>query len=222
MARRPIRNWIQFIPGYMQTQGQIDQGIPGMWHQFFQTFRRRACVQIHPWHTNWPDVAEQIFRASQNGELPRIMLVAYSWGVGYGAVRFLRELRDRGLHVEAGVFSDGVYHLGGPWCHRFGCSQVAAYVNRLSSRWPFYVRPKVRMPDNLSETHWFVQASSNFQLGDRKTWLRGHRLVWEHNGQELPGKVEVKGVRHSFMDEQPQFRERAMEVASRLFTRVES
>jgi len=215
---RAIANWIQLIPGYMQTLGDAQQGVPALWHKLYASHRVRACVQMHPWNTNWSDVAEQIFRCSRNGQPPRIMLVAYSWGVGFGAVNFLRELRRRNLHVEAAIFSDGVYHLGGQFFHRIGCSQVSAYLTRP------WGRPNIRIPQNITEVHWFTQNRKNFELNDRMTWLRGHELVWDKDpttnnqtGMPLPNKTVVDGVLHRHMDELDSFNDKVNEVANRLF-----
>lgn len=146
------------------------------------------------------------------------MLVAYSWGVGFGAVSFLRELRRRNLHVEAAIFSDGVYHLGGPFFHRIGCSQVSAYLTRP------WGRPHIRIPQNISEVHWYTQNRKNFELNDRMTWLRGHELVWDKDpakndqtGKTLPNKTIVDGVLHRHMDELDAFNTKVNEVADKLF-----
>ena len=209
---QPIDNWIVLIPGYLQTLGAHHQGVPALWHELWDKFKDRGvCVIQHPWNTDWGDVAETIFRSGMNGQPPRIMLVAYSWGVGYGACNLLRELRYRDLRVEAAVFSDGVYHLGGALAHRCGVAQVSAYLTRP------WGRPAVAIPDNIVEPHWFVQDRSNFQLRDRMTWLRGHELVWESSGDRLPNGRTVVGTVHRFMDEYPRFKEVVIDVADRMF-----
>jgi hypothetical protein len=151
-----------------------------------------------------------------NGQRPRIMLVAYSWGVGFGVTNLLRELRYRDLSVEAAVFSDGVYHLGGPLAHRWGVAQVAAYLTRP------WGRPQIAMPDNIVEPHWFVQDRRNFRLHERMSWLRGHELVWESNGEALPNRIEVVGTLHRWMDEYPKFKAKVIDVAEQMFGPMES
>lgn len=216
MPATPIENWIVCISGYLQRRGQTDQGVPSIAHELYARYGGRARVEFEPWNCDWAGIAEWIFRTSyNNGTRPRIMLVAYSWGVGYGAVQLLKQLRYRGLKVQAAIFSDGVFHLGGANCHRVGLSQVLAY---LPWRWGWQ-RPIIRLPVGVIDgpTHWFIQ--DNFEIDDRNTWLRGHELQMA-NGNPLPGREAVEGTTHRYMDEAPRFKARVMEVAESLFGEI--
>jgi hypothetical protein len=213
-GRLPIDNWIICIPGFLQKKADAVEGIPALWHRLWERFHGRdVCVQMYPWNTNWSDVAEMIFRACDAGRV-RIMVVAYSWGVGYGALRLLRELAYRGVRVAAAVFSDAVFHLWGRLAHLLGVSQVSAYLTRP------WGRPQIALPGNeqeLPETHWFVQDRKNFRWSDRNTWLRGHEIVWEATGEPVPGGIPIYHTTHRYMDECIQFQARTIEVANRLF-----
>jgi hypothetical protein len=213
----PINNWIVCVSGYLQRYGDAHQGVPALAHALHTRHGRRCRVEFHPWNSDWSGIAEWIFRTSRNGEPPRIMVVAYSWGVGFGAVRLLWELAHRGVSVEAVVFADGVYHLGGVVAHRLRLAQLMAYLPRLIPwRWPAWCRPAIKLPRNVTgETHWYVQ--DNFRWLNRMTWLRGHNIVWDDTGEDVPGRVDVRGATHRWMDEHVLFTGRVLEVADRLF-----
>lgn len=210
IPRRPISNWIICISGYRQTQGNAEQGVPWLAHRLITEYGHLARVEFYTWDSDWSGIAEWIFRASQNGSPPTIMLVAYSWGVGYGALRLLHELRRRGVRVNIVVLSDGVRHFGGSVMHRLGVSQVAAYRSR-----PFG-KPQIKLYDDaIGELHWFHQ--NNFDLFDRNSWLRGHDIVRQSDGKKFDNEYVISGVQHRYMDELQEFRDKVMECASRLF-----
>lgn len=207
--REPIENWIVCISGYLQGQGNAEQGIPALAHGLQIQHGSHARVEFHTWNSDWSGIAEWIFRTSQNGKPPTIMLVAYSWGVGFGATRFIRELRHRKLRVNCAVFADGVYHFGGPLFHKCGVSQLAAYTTRLGNR------KTVKLEDNIDEVHWFRQ--DDMSILQPKTWLRGHQLVYRKTGVPLPNEVLLSDVTHSYIDEAPEFKRKVMECANKLF-----
>lgn len=194
----PVNRWMVLISGYLQLRGEETQGIPALRHKLQDLYANRTTiVEGDTWDSNFPDIAENIFRMSQNCEPPTVMIVAYSWGAGYGFVQLAKELRLRGLRVNAAVLSDAVYHLGGRWCHKLGISQVAAYCKN-----------KIVVPGNVDQLYWFRQHNSR---------LRGHTLVSESTGEMLDHCQVIEGTEHKYMDECPLFQARAIATARELF-----
>lgn len=217
----PIRDWIQFIPGYMQTRVKTSLGLPTRMHEFDTRYRAAGVrVEFEEWYGDWEMQAEWIERLSY-GVTPRIMIIAYSWGMGFGAMEFLRALKDRGFECVHLISIDGVYHMGGRMAHRMGASQVKAYYPysrctrwMTEHNWPMTnrkllpPRPKMQIPDNVVDMDWFVQKNSI---------LCGHDLVWEGSGEDCPNRHDVKYRIHSAMDDCPEVWERARTVADNLF-----
>ena len=212
---RAISNHLILIPGYMQRRGDTVQGIPRTWQHLWNDYPE-VCVQLYPWNTDWSDVAETILRSSRNETLPKIMVVGYSWGVGYGVVQLLRELNYRGLSVESAVFSDGVYHLAGPLGHKLWISQCSAYLPRPSFQWPPKKRPIIKLPGpKIPNISWYIQ--DNFVWKQRRTYLRGHDLVWKEDGSPVAGRININGTVHKFMDDCTEFQTRVTQMARETF-----
>jgi hypothetical protein len=211
-----IQNWLFTISGYMQDRGQALQGITGLYHDLYQDLHDNVNLVPCEWNSDWNTMAEWCFRLSMNGPgaKPRVGIVAYSWGGGYGFLNLAAGLAERGVDVEFAVLSDAVYHWGPRWTHtRFivpwlvGPAQAAAYWPWLG--WPEWFRPKIRVPANVKSIHWFTQHNS---------MLRGHDLVWKNDGMPCPNHTVVDGdVTHSYMDENPLFRETAKRIAHEHF-----
>jgi pimeloyl-ACP methyl ester carboxylesterase len=206
---RPIDDWIVCISGWLQSRGQTVQGIPSLYHRLYQRHRNRANVIFQEWNSDWNSIAEWIFRLSRNnGHTPRIMIVSYSWGAGFGFTRLAKFLGHRGLFVDGAVLSDAVFHFGPRWTHGWGLAQAAAY-------WPFRLpllsdcpRPVIDVPDNVrcENLHWYIQSNSR---------LRGHELV--QNGHPCPNRHDVDFVTHSNMDDLDAFRTQAIQLSDQLF-----
>lgn len=215
---KPIPNWIQFIPGYMQNRAVTNLGLPLLAHEFYERYDQTglARVEFDEWYSDWDAQAEWVRRLSFGCVAPKLLVIAYSWGVGFGALRFCRALRDRGLEVEHLITSDGVWHLGGPLCHKFKLSQVMAF-------YPFFPcfdkalrRMKLHVPDNVKGIDWYIQ--NNARCCER---LRGHEMVWQDSGETCPNRHPVRYRIHNAMDECPEFWARCIEVADALFVNKE-
>lgn len=225
----PLQNFIVFIPGYLQSRATTNQGLTLLTHEFIHTYERTGLAQIelNEWNSDWEAQAEYIARLSA-GCKPTILIVAYSWGAGFGAMRLARALRDRGIEITCAILSDAVYHFGPRWTHtRFGLwtAQVKAYypyfrctASLVEQGW-LPPRPKIVVPTNVIRVEWFLQKNSP---------LRGHELVWEDSNTLCHGpnphhkgrwgrRHEVPYRTHRSMDESVEFWQLAREVADELF-----
>ncbi len=208
---RPIPNWIICGSGFGQTEGQWDQGIPAMCRLLHEKHAGPDLrVEYFRWDDDWAAKADWIFGAA-GGPTARILCIDYSWSVGNGYVKFARQLQMRGQQIERAVFADGVFHYGGNWMHRIGLAQAIACAPRP------WGRPEIPIPRNVDQVDWFVQSPKNFRWGDYNTWLRGHRIVWDDDGSDVKGRVDVDGVLHHWMDESELFQQHAMDVAEEMF-----
>jgi hypothetical protein len=208
---RPIRNWIICGAGFGQNEGQWDQGIPALCRLLHEKHAGPELrVEFMRWDEDWAAKADWIFGAAA-GAIARILTINYSWSVGNGYRNLARQLQMRGQWIEHAIFADGVYHWGGNWMHKIGAAQLLACVPRP------WGRPEIPIPRSVGTVDWFVQSPKSFRWGDYNTWLRGHRIVWDDDHGDVPGRVDVDNVLHHWMDDGEQFQQHAIEVAEEMF-----
>lgn len=215
--RQPITNFLQVIPGYLQNRAQSNQGLPTLAHELVldYNFTGKAQVELDEWNSDWSVQAEWIYRLALP-ESPRVMIVAYSWGAGFGFFNLARELRDRGVLVTHAVLSDPVFHLGPRWFH----TPAGLYLAQMRAYYPYSKctqalvdhrllprRPVIRVPDNVLAVDYYIQKNSP---------LRGHELVAENRSTQIH-RHEVSYRTHTNMDDCPEFRQQCREVANHLF-----
>lgn len=200
MQFRRSNNRLFFIAGFGTKLGD-NQGIAALAQEAEDRYAGRVNVSFHRWDDDWSDLAEETLRWSLDKQ-PRIGIVGHSWGCGFGALQLARELFERDMRVEHAWFADAVYHLGGRWCHKFGISQLSAYLPR---PWHASGRPEIEIPDAFSRIDWWVQ--NNFRWLNHMTWLRGHELVWESKGAPVTGRHRTAGgTLHRWMDDAFEFK----------------
>lgn len=215
----PVKNFLQCIPGFLQSRAQSNQGLPILAHELVvdYNFTGLAQVELDEWNTDWNTQAEWIYRLALP-ETPKVMVVAYSWGAGYGFTRLARALRDRGIEITHAVLSDPVYHLGPRWCHSilgkyFSPAQIKAYYpyffcTRKLIDWHLLPpRPTIAVPDNVLAVDYFIQRNSK---------LCGHELRPESTKTKI-NRIPVDYRTHTNMDDLPEFRNRCRVVAQELF-----
>lgn len=130
------------------------------------------------WNDDLAGTAEVIWRlAGSNGKPPKVGIYAYSWGAT-SAMKLARHLGDRGIGVTAMVLSDPVYRWR--WA-----------LWRVLFRWP-----KITVPANVAEVHWFRQRTS---------WPFGHDLVAEDANKTKIHQPEWCLRKHTFMDDAEPF-----------------
>lgn len=207
----PIKNWIVTIPGFLQTRGSAKQGVPLIYHRLYDRFAGPVNLQLETWNSDFTGLAEQIFRLAENGGTqPKIMVVAYSWGGGYGCMALAKELYARGLTIDVAVLSDAVFHFGTRVWHNLGVAQAVAYWPWLDS-WSRFKRPAITVSPAIREVHWWLQKNSR---------LRGHELVRKIGKEVIPAENRHEitlGTTHTNMDDNPEFRACCMMQAEKLF-----
>ena len=183
----PITHWHYVISGFLQNRGTYD-GSLDLWRKMCSAHHGPdERVELCPWNTRWDAEAEFVYRF-RNG-CPVVTIAAYSWGAGWGAMRFARELGKRGIVVRSMVLSDPVYR------HPL-----------LAMRWLTLFRfPVIRVPANVQDVRWFRQ---------RDDWPSGHELYAEGEGTHIYDPVEAD-CGHLLMDELPAFHAAALEEAER-------
>ena len=184
------------ISGFLQTETRC-HGILKLSEKLSAAgFNRHVSrVWYRPWNSDWSAVAEHVWLLGQHYDAEILVNVyAYSWGVGWGAVQFARELQKRSLRVQHLVSSDGVYR----------------HPNLLL-RWTLLLKrtvrfaPVIRIPGNVNFVHPFHQTESRPQ---------GHRLVVE--GTTIISESVRCGGSHSYMDEHKRFHAACLQAAGDL------
>jgi hypothetical protein len=179
------------ISGFSQSMAKPN-GIEKVWLDL-RVHESPSCrVSYKEWDTPWTDFAEHIIRTGPtNPNDMDICVFAYSWGCGHGALTLLEELKHRGVKVRAAVFADPVYHRWfAPW----------------RALWSPFVEPVICVHDNLGEL-WYYRQEENKPSG--------HRVVREDENftTVIHGPVILSRT-HEFMDEDPLFSAKCMEVAN--------
>lgn len=189
-----VCNWRILISGFQQSRSGAT-GFETLWLAMRGIESPETIVVPCIWRDDFLGLADRIHRCSQPSlsRKPDIRVFAYSWGVGHGAMRFAKALRNRGLQVSHAVFSDPVYHSWRrPWAALFG---------RL-------IMPQIVVPDNVIAVDWFRQRNNR---------PMGHDLCRHDSDGWGPGTgindpVELDRT-HEWMDDAPEFHAKSLEVA---------
>ena len=185
----PITHWHYVIPGFLQNRGTYD-GSLDLWRKMCAAhYGPGEQVELCPWNTRWEAEAEFVyrFRGATPG-YPIVTIAAYSWGAGWGAMRFARELGKRGIAVQSMVLSDPVYR------HPL-----------YSMRWLTLFRfPVISVPANVRSVRWFRQ---------RDEWPWGHELLAESQATQIHTPVVVTECGHLSIDEYEPFHAAALDEA---------
>jgi len=192
VKRSTITTWHLCISGFTQTEGTF-HGIVPLWRELHACLSSAEdVVSLRTWSSNWRDLAEHIFLVQQEqGERIRVAVYAYSWGGGYGLVRFAKELNKRGIPIEIAVLSDPVYCS--PW-----------YTFRWLAMTGFR---KIVIPNNVRMVRWFYQRQNHPQ---------SQGIV----AQDPKRTLIVDGVEvdrtHQYMDDSGQFHQACHAAAEAL------
>jgi hypothetical protein len=186
-----VHEWHICITGYSQQTGE-PTGLHKLWQRLGRLRKSDVCVELREWNSDWRKVAELIWLTSQNGKPPRITIYAYSWGAGYGFVQLARELKRRGLSVDAAVLADPVYHSR----HRL-TRWLAMVANPLI---------RIHVPANVREVFWTRQTCSR---------PCAHDLVADSD-DTLIHPARNRTATHTYMDDDPFFHHMALEVSGLL------
>lgn len=186
-----ITKRVIIIGGFLQDRWssgitQIHRAIDSENH-----LNEHVAVTSHSWNERWPQFVDHILRT---GPFPSrrldVRIIAYSWGVGYGAMTLARLLQGQGISVNRLASCDGVYYSR--WARwRSLCSPVLG-------------EPRIVLPANIKQVD-FLRQETN--------WPRGHFFT-KTNGTELVDRGVLRGRTHQDVDNSPEFFDLAMEVAA--------
>lgn len=187
------------ISGFTQTQGRGH----GVFRLSEELVRRGYNEGVHRrvwylrWNENWRRWAEHVDLISvlHNQEV-LVAIHGYSWGGGWGAMEFARELRRLGIGVRFAVLCDAVYR---DWLAPL---RYRALFGRDTH---FLPAPLIRVPSNVGEVFPFHQTMDRPQ---------GHRLLPE-NGTKIHPSARLYRT-HGAMDDAPEFHSQSLAVAEML------
>lgn len=136
---RFIHSFIYVIGGRTQKTGE-DTGMMRLWARLF---RWRADHPVHgsmflmprEWNDDTKQLAALLERYATVEGRPRIVIAAYSWGAGYGAIRLAKSLARRGRMVDLLLLIDPVYRSRLPLMFR-----LLAFTTWFGIRVPANVR----------------------------------------------------------------------------------
>jgi hypothetical protein len=172
---KPIETHIVVITGFRQRSGRATTGLDGLEHRLVEAHNSGDTVVTGKrWDDDFHSLAAKIERC-RHGRDVRVIVVAYSWGVGHGAVTLANELLRYGLTVDALFAIDAVYR-----------SWFPVRVRSLFSRGNMFA-PKIQLPPNVLACRYWRQISSRPQ---------GHRIIksLEHQSVQAGSSPEWDGV----------------------------
>lgn len=121
-----------------------------------------------------------------------IMVIAYSWGAGSGAIRLAEVWKARGVSIAYMVLCDPVYRW--PWLP----TQLPDWLQLCPVSISQYYRPDITIPANVRWVEWVRQAVDI---------PRGHDLVAENAKATHINLGRYLPYRHTGIDDSPEFQE---------------
>lgn len=108
--QRHIARCAFVISGFRQGLGTRGAGTYRVWRLLQSGARSEDFCSLHRWNDDWSQVADLVaLLQGESATSPKVLIAAYSWGAGWGAMRLARELERRGIEVDDMVLSDPVY-----------------------------------------------------------------------------------------------------------------
>lgn len=183
-----IQRVIVCINGYLQDRhGRT--GLGRVWrHLHARHAGPQTWVTNENWNCDWRGFVSQLIDV---GRPTDIRIIAYSWGVGHGALKLCQALRSEGLEVARLVSCDGVYRSG--W----------ALWRSLWS--PVLGEPVIRFPSNVRRIDYVMQ---------RENLPRGHRILGESKDTEVVFHGILDGHTHQSIDNSHELLQLALNAAA--------
>lgn len=170
-----FRRVVYVVPGFLQTAGSRS-GLIDLWGDLHREHAAPDCrVELRPWATDWGSEAELVHRTSEPDA--RIVVVAFSWGAGFGFVQFAKALRRRGRRIKGAALIDPVYR----------------HWYRLGNWRAFFPRIPIRIPSNVDRVRWWRQQQSE---------PRGHNLAAASKLTAIEPPIWIQ-VDHVHADDHP-------------------
>ena len=179
-----ISDLVVYISGFTQDARRVG-GI--LAEHLWALDRRRevgaghARVVYKPWNDSWDGFAA--YAQLLLGRRGRVYIVAYSWGVGFGAAQLTEQLRRRGISVPWVVYVDGVRRTRNP-------------LLRWAALYSGPGAPRIPVPNNVGRVYRFYQRVSRPQ---------GHELrIRNPQRTELVLDEEIP-LPHAEIDDSPRW-----------------
>ena len=165
-TRIPITRHVVVISGFRQEAGRATTGVDSVWWELHSRLSGPGtALWLRAWDDDHRVLAAQIDRYANNHHAD-IVVIAYSWGVGYGAIRLAHELRHYGRSIRTLYSIDGVYRH---WTR----------IRSLFARWN-PLAPRIVLPTNIESCIYWRQVSNHPQ---------GHEIV-----PSLPIQAVIPGL----------------------------
>ena len=163
-----IDKHIVVISGFRQEHGRATTGVDEIWSQLHREHVGPDCaVHLKSWDDDFRALAALIDkeRDKVNDRNPHVEIIAYSWGVGVGAINLARELSQYGID-NIRIFSiDGVYRS------RFMSFHWRSMLPRRT-----HFAPAIKVPQNVrAVTYW--RQERNLPQGHKFVALSKHTII---------------------------------------------
>jgi len=192
-----ITHWVIPISGYTQGRKQRT-GLSDLWLALHKKFTKpKVCIHpVHPWNAEWNTLARfmDVNSERSNGTKPKVAIIGYSWGGGWGAQKLAEQLRICGMQVNRMVLADPVYRSD--W-----------FVGRWRSLMMGWFAPTIKIPSNVLH----VQSTRQ-----RINSPRAHDLKPNSPSTRIDRPIEDHRRIHNAMDESDIFKDMAMNAVKEM------
>lgn len=188
------------ISGFRQRHGRATTGVDEIWSRLHAEHVGPDCaVHLKCWDDDFKSLATLINKERDrvNDRNPVVEIVAYSWGVGVGAIKLAKELQQYGI--------DGIrlFSIDGVYSSRFWSFQWRS----LLPRWTRFA-PAIRVPGNIRAVMFWRQ---------NRNLPQGHEFVAEGKTEIYPGTYPdglLPTHTHQTIDNSSAIRSKILEVLS--------
>lgn len=189
--------WIVPIMGFRESRSNRT-GMERVWSELRRYASPQTCV-VTPWEWS-DDMAElrDFILRNSSGMAPRVMVVAYSWGAGVGAVGLAWRCWEAGIDIDTACLADPVYR------------------SKILPTWlPFNPLsltriPKIGVPPSIKAVRWVRQRNSRPAGHDLYAVLPTETRI------EEPVMVDAP---HRFADESREYLSMCLEESERFVSR---
>ena len=186
------------ISGFRQRHGRATTGVDEIWSRLHAEHVGPDCaVHLKCWDDDFKSLAALIDKEKDLDRAVDVEIIAYSWGVGVGAIKLAKELQQYDITVNRIFSIDGVYSS------RFWSFQWRSMV----PRWTRFA-PKIKVPQNVRSVMYWRQE---------RNLPQGHEFIASGKTEIYPG-VYPSGIMpthtHQTIDNSSSIRSRILEVIS--------
>lgn len=175
---------IHTIGGFTETPGQ-ETGMHGVYRQVVLPYEDRRDITvdaIRQWKADWKDIAA----AAKIDGISEAVIIAYSWGAGWGAQRLAEFLSRHNIPVSLMILCDPVYRP--TWLPSCG------FANLLGFRALIPNSARIKIPENV------INVAGVRQNKNRPS---GHPLLFRGKKLLLP----LVNSKHTAIDSSPEWSE---------------